>query len=370
MIARSQLQSILLLLFLTPTTALAQLGRLEATYPSLGVSKFVLHPTQPYIYATVWSHNSVAIINTNTLVLEDLVSIGSGPQGLAITSDGSRLYVANASSNFIGVLDTETRLALPSIPVSETPRDIEIGADGRLYVLGADSLMQLDPMDGATIGPNVGSSSMVYSGELEISPNKDRLYYADHGLSPASLYQFDITVEPPRKLWESPHGGTSGSNGQDLSISHDGSFISYPAGAGQIGYSIAKYRTSDMAILGTFNTGAYPREIAFSPDDAIAYTVHEAGSIDAWDTSTFSSLGTFSTTGSNISRMSELHVDRTGRHLFAAYTDTYYGNYELRVYDTGRVVPEPNALMLVCIGVALVGRHALTQVRCHTDLPH
>jgi YVTN family beta-propeller protein len=341
----------------------AQMGTLEQTYPNLGVNKFVLHPTQPYIYATVPSHNSVAIINTNTLTLENMVFIGSGPNGLAISPDGHRVYVANASSNFIGVLDTNSRTTLPSIQVREAPLDVEVGVDGRLYVLGNDTLMQINPATGATAGPNIGTSFMVYSGELEISPNKDRLYYADYGLSPASLYQFDVTANPPVKLWESPHGGTSGSNGQDLNISHDGSFISYPCGAGQIGYSIAKYRTSDMAILGTFNTGAYPREIAFSPDDTVAYTVHTAGLIDVWDTTTYRSLGTIRTTGTNVSDISELLVDRTGRHLFAAYSDSYYGNYELRVYDTGRVVPEPLSVGLALIGLLSIACRGLGSPR-------
>lgn len=135
-------------------------------------------------------------------------------------------------------------------------------------------------------------------------------------------------------------------------------FISYPCGAGQIGYSIAKYGTSDMSILGTFNTGAYPREIAFSPDDAVAYTVHTDRLVDVWDTSTFQSLGDFPTSGSNVSRISELMVDRSGKHLFAAYSDSYYGNYELRVYDTGRLVPEPVSLGLLLSGLVfyLAGR--------------
>jgi YVTN family beta-propeller protein len=351
------------MIFFVAIAARGQFGTLEKTYPTLGVNKFVLDPTKPYIYATVWSQNSIAIINTNTLALENMVFIGSGPAGLAISSDGNRLYVANASSNFIGVLDTNTRTTLPSIQVPESPRDVEVGADGRLYVLGNNSLMQINPATGATMGTNIGPSFMVYSGELAISPNKDRLYYADYGLSPASLYQFDVTANPPVELWESPHGGTSGSNGQDLDISHDGSFISYPCGAGQIGYSIAKYRTSDMAILGTFNTGAYPREIAFSPDDAVAYTVHTAGLIDVWDTKTFLSLGTIHTTGTNVSDISELLVDRTGKHLFAAYSDSYYGNYELRVYDTGRIVPEPSCAVLAFIVLLSVACCSLSSRR-------
>lgn len=308
----------------------ADMGDLEASY-NLEAAKFVLHPAEPYIYVSVVSANGIAIINTETLVLEETVFIGSNPLGLAISPDGGRLYCANSGSNFVGVFDTSTRTALPSLLVPEVPRDVEVGAGGVLYVLGADSLMQIDPLTGGSAGPDIGPSYMVTAGELAISSDMERLYYADYGSSPASLYQFDVTVSPAELLWESPHGGLSGSNGQDLAISRGGSFVSYACGYGQGGYKIAKYRTSDMAILGTFDTGAYPSEITFSPDEAIAYTVHTSGQIETWDTATFLGLGTIPTVG----EAAELFVDRSGQHLFAGFSE--FGETPiLRVYDTGR----------------------------------
>jgi YVTN family beta-propeller protein len=332
--------------FLVAVAAYGQFGQLQKTYPGLFGREFVLHPTQPYIYTTMQLQDSIAIINTNTLALEKVVPIGSVPQGLAISPDGNRLYVANSNSNLIGVLDTNARTTLPSIPVPENPRDVEVGGDGRLFVLGTNSIMQVNPTTGAAAGPNVGGA---YGGELEISPNKDRLYYGDSGLSPSSLSQFDITVNPPVLLWQ----GTAGSNGQDLDISHDGNFISYTCGAGMsgYGYTIAKFRTSDMAIVGRFNTDAYPHALAFSPDDAVTYTVHRPESILVWDANTFASLGTIHVAGSNLGGISEMLVDRTGRHLFAQYSDSYHGIYELRVYDTGRTVPEPAGATLALIGL-------------------
>jgi DNA-binding beta-propeller fold protein YncE len=240
---------------------------------------------------------------------------------------------------------------LPSLYVPEFPRDVEYGQRGQLYVLGTDTISQIDAVTGAPAGPDVGSSWMVYSGEMAISPDRQTLYYADYGLSPASLYQFDVSGDEPNLLWESPHGG-HGSNGQDLALSHDGSFISYACGYGQGGYQIAKYLTSNMAIEGVFPTGAYPREITFSPDDAVAYTVHTSGLIDTWSTSTFLTMGTISTTG----EAAELMVDRSAQHLFAAFTP-YSGDPVLRVYDTGRV-PEPGtltALLLIAGAYCLRG---------------
>lgn len=324
----------------------AYTGQLLATY-DYEISRFLMHPSQPIMYASVTNLNSVVAIDTKTLKVVSTTFVGSNPTGMAVSNDGSRLYVANSSSNFIGVVDTKTGAFVKHLAVPELPRDVEVGHDGRLYVLGDSSLMQRDPETGATVGGNVGPSFLVYSGEIAISRDKTRLYYGDYGLSPASLYQFDVSTGAATLLWESPHGGTSGSNGQDLGVSHDGSFVSYAAGFGQVGYSIAKYRTSDMLIEGTFNTGAYPREIAFSPDDAVAYTVHTAGAIDLWDTKSFLSLGSIGMQGEAY----ELEVDSTGRYLFAA-VGGFSSPYGLRVFDTGRIppIPEPSTGILAALG--------------------
>src|SRR5262249_7980471 len=55
-------------------------------------------------------------------------------------------------------------------------------------------------------------------------------------------------------------------------------------------------------------------------------TVHTSGQIETWDTNTFLSLGTITTSG----QAGRLIVDSSGSHLFAAFGS------QLRVYSTGR----------------------------------
>jgi YVTN family beta-propeller protein len=297
------------------------LGTLEKLFAGLSVDHFVQHPTLPYLYASVMSSNSVAIINLNTLSLEDVIFIGAQPRGLALSNDGSRLFVALSQTNFIGVLDTVTRTVLPSLPVSEKPRDIEVGADGRLYVAGETYIRQIDPNTGNSVGPIVGGA---YSGELEISPQKDRLYYGDFGLSPATMKQWDLTVDPPKALWS---GGGGASNGQDVALSHDGQFISYAAGSGQDLYKIAKFRTSDMSIVGMFPTGAYPREVTYSADNRLAFTSIGAGQISVWDAQTFLAANTIPLVGTEVV---EMVGDRSDARLFVATSN------DVRIFSTGQ----------------------------------
>jgi YVTN family beta-propeller protein len=296
-------------------------GDVVKTY-DWGAHAFVTHPSRPIMYATLPDQNSVAIIDTNTLAVRNTVFIGSNPSGMALSTDGSRLYVANSGSNFVGVLDTATETTLDALLMPSRPSDIEFGLNNRLFVLSG-GIMQRDATTGASAGPNLPNVS-TYSGAMEISPDKRTLYYGQYGLSPTSLYKIDVsTTTPP-----SPTSLTTGSNGQDLTLSHDGAFIAHPNGAP---YAISLYRTSDMVSLGTLNTGAYPREIAFSPDDQVAYAVHTSGEIDIFSTKTFLPRGRFTGSG----EAGELSVDASGRYLFASFG----GTIGTRVYDTGRANP-------------------------------
>ena len=287
------------------------------------------------MYATIPSENSLAIINATTLAVEDTVFVGSGPANLAFFPNGSKAYIANSTSNFVAVFDTQTRTVIDSFLLSEQPQDVVFGSLNRLWVLGQTQIFQIDATTGASTGPSIGGF-VVYSGALEISPDRNTLYYADYGLSPSTMYKYDVSGYTPVLVLETPFG-TVGSNGQDLTLSHNGSFICYATGSGQNNYEIAKFRTSDFATLGSFNTGPYPRQVAFSPDDLVVYTVHTAGEIDVFDANTFLSLGTMFGSGEG----SELTVDSTGRYLFAGYLDAFWGFAGTRVFDTGRIAPTP-----------------------------
>ena len=314
--------------------AYAAFGDIVAQY-TFPASSLVMSPTQPLMYATIPSQNSVAIINTNTLAVEATPFVGSSPVNLAFSPDGSNAYIANSTSNFVAVFDTQSRTVINSFVLSEQPQDVVFGTLNRLWVLGQTQIFQIDATTGASTGPSIGGF-VVYSGSLEVSPDKNTLYYGDYGLSPSTMYKYDVSGITPVLLLQTPFG-TVGSNGEDLTLSHNGNFICYTVGSGQNSYDISKFRTSDFASLGSFVTGPYPQALAFSPDDLVVYaSVNTASGIKAFDANTFLLLGTM--TGPDVA--SKLAVDSSGRYLFAGYA-TYFGFMGTNVFDTGRSGPTP-----------------------------
>ncbi len=60
-----------------------------------------------------------------------------------------------------------------NIRLPQVPLDVEVGADGRLYCPHKLLVNPIDPVTGGKVGPDF--TVYVYSGELVISPKKDRL---------------------------------------------------------------------------------------------------------------------------------------------------------------------------------------------------
>ena len=315
----------------------AFLGDVVAEY-SFPASSFAMSPTRPIMYATIPSQNSIAIINTNTLAASTIF-VGSRPTNLALSPHGTKAYVANSATNFVVVFDTQTRTIVNSFLLPEHPQDVVFGNQNRLWVLGESQIFQIDATTGASTGPSIGGYNggvFIYSGSLEISPDRNTLYYGDYGLSPSTMYKVNVSGSTPVLVRQTLFG-TAGSNGEDLTLSHNGNFICYTTGAGQNLYDIAKFRTSDFASLGSFVTGPYPQALAISPDDSVVYaSVATASGIKVFNANTFLSLGTISGPNEAI----KLAVDSTGRYLFAGYTDTFGDFTGTRVYD---VAPLPDS---------------------------
>jgi DNA-binding beta-propeller fold protein YncE len=297
-----------------------------ATY-NYAISDFVENSTGTLIYGTVPSLNSIAVINTSTLD-STLVPIGSNPTGLALSNDGSKLFVANNGSNFIAVMNTQNNSLLPSLSLGSgaTPLNLAVGTNNRLWVLvGAkfqfNTLRQIDATSGASTGANI--SAFIYDGRVRTSPDGTLLYYADYGTSPAYEYKFDVSGSTAHQLWAANLSG----NGNDLALSKDGTLASFP-------FDNKIIQTSTNLALGSVGPGN--GELAFSPDNAFAYTATSyLHNIGIYDLITFLQTGTILTTG----EPQNLFVDYSGKYLLANEGD------HTQVYLTGRVaaVPEPSA---------------------------
>ena len=79
-------------------------------------------PDGSKVYVTNEGSGTVSVIATaSNTVIGSPIAVGSDPFGVAVTPDGSKVYVANAGSNGVSVIATATNTVIAPIAVGSGP---------------------------------------------------------------------------------------------------------------------------------------------------------------------------------------------------------------------------------------------------------
>ncbi len=94
-----------------------------ATIPleSYNISRIAIHPEGKYVYVASGSNNSITVIDTKTNSINNIISMRESPCDLALSSEG-RLYVVNCGDDnrTISVIDTNTNKLESDIVIGKT----------------------------------------------------------------------------------------------------------------------------------------------------------------------------------------------------------------------------------------------------------
>ena len=105
-----------------------------------GPRDIVMAPDGKAVYAAIEDSGEIAIVDTRTNKIRNLVKVGSYPGGLALSPDGRYLYIAHRDAQEISVLDTSSERVVKKIAVGKDPWDITVSPDGRtVYVVNQGS---------------------------------------------------------------------------------------------------------------------------------------------------------------------------------------------------------------------------------------
>jgi YVTN family beta-propeller protein len=109
------------------------------------------------VYVVNGGSNEVWIVNPERQTVVSKLGVGEAPIGIAITPDGSRIFVSNSRSSDLTVIDARSGSVLVSIPVGKAPFGVAVSPDGkRVFVVntGAKSVSVL-PVDLSSLQTNV-----------------------------------------------------------------------------------------------------------------------------------------------------------------------------------------------------------------------
>jgi YVTN family beta-propeller protein len=79
-------------------------------------------PDGSTVYVANTNDTNVSVIDTATnTVIGSPIRVGFDPEGVAVTPDGSKVYVANELSNTVSVIATATNMVIATIPGFDAP---------------------------------------------------------------------------------------------------------------------------------------------------------------------------------------------------------------------------------------------------------
>jgi len=116
----------------------------------VGASPVQAAPGRAYVSSS--RANTVSVVDTATNAIVTTIPIGHGPDGLAVTPDGSRVYVANADGT-VSVIDTASNTVVATVTVGGRPSWVTIAPDGtRAWVTGFDRTSVVDTASNTVVG--------------------------------------------------------------------------------------------------------------------------------------------------------------------------------------------------------------------------
>ncbi len=141
--------------------------------------------------------NTVGVINGVQSALTTQVTVGATPVALAETKDGKKLYVVNQGDGTVSVIDTTTDTVLHTITVGTSPLWALFSPDGlELYVLnqGTGTVSVIDTTTDLVVTALAAGTSPTH---MFVDKQFNRLYVVDSASS-SNLWIFDASVDPPR----------------------------------------------------------------------------------------------------------------------------------------------------------------------------
>jgi YVTN family beta-propeller protein len=233
------------------------------------------------------------------------IHVSSGSTGVAITPDGTRVYIANSDS--VSVIDTATARVTRTLKLGVSPVGVAINPDGSRAYIAADKfntpgVVFVVDTDAEKISHTIHLTTGVK--DLTVTPDGTRVYTTNFG------GEGIVTVIDTRtnNVIDTIHVGNAA----------DGIAISPTGGRAYVANyednTVSVINTSTNKVIQTIKVGTEPSDVAVSPDGTHAYVTNFAGStVSVINTATNKLVSTISGVGSS---PTEIAVAPDGEHAY------------------------------------------------------
>ncbi|MHC8329462.1 YncE family protein [Pseudomonas sp. LB1P83] len=196
------------------------------------------------------------------------IEVGKGPRGIAVSKDGSRVYVGNYISGDVSVIDTKDRTVIATIKVGEYPQRVALSPDESLAFVTNYGSGSISVVNTQTLKCIRDIDVGVHPCGIVSSPDGKCVYTHVQGRKSLAILNtdtFDVT-----HAWESQL------ECRDIGISPDGSKL-YVTGSGYEGIfpkeTLTIIDSQTLEIIKSVKTPQDPWWISVNPNNGNVYVM-------------------------------------------------------------------------------------------------
>jgi len=236
-----------------------------------GPAGLAVTPDGSRVYVTNNGETTTSVINTLTDIIADTITVGTSPIQVAMAPDGAKAYVSNADGNSVSVITTATNLVTDTIFGFNYPTCLAVTPDNQKLFVTNKNENQIwkvdtgDPTQKETLAVGAEPAGIV------ITPDGKKAYVANQVGNSVSV--IDIIANKTDLI-----SNNIGTTPTLLAVTPDGSKV-YVTNYGSANVSIIDTAT-DTASATKIGVGAKPQGVAVTPDGAYVYVAnYEGGTI-------------------------------------------------------------------------------------------
>jgi len=302
--------------------------------------------------------NKVHVIDTSNNRIVAAIPVGDGPTGVAVNRAGTRVYVANSSSNTISVIDTGINQVIATVPVEISPYNLVVNPSGtRVYVTHYDS-SKVSVID-------TGTNSVVASVTVEnhpdgiaINPAGTRVYVANTESDSVSVIDTGTNqVMDTMKVGYKPYGVAVNPSGTRV-------YVTSERTSGKPTFNVIDVSNDANQVVDTVEAGWHssPYGMVVNPAGTLIYVGDQFGSeISVIDANTNKLVTTVQVGKQNVFNVA---INPSGTRVYV----THFSDGSISVIDTNTnkeiagIFPENNSGVAFGVAIGTVPCNTVTEI--------